>query len=254
MKKVFIDSPSWENAEYFMIETAEDLNDYADYLGNLVEKKTLELLRSDVPVDKWDHLVTKHDEGGILMTSLMRCRFSEIPLNPLLLLGAVAQEKIKRMERYLFEERVILINNAGGYCFLTPDMIVKEKKEFVVDSYYSIKKDTTYINIENDPELEEYAKGYLSDVDENYSYITNLSKHTEEELTSIFKEFTDAGGTVLYVYTTGLNTYQMYEYSRAAIIAGIKEFEFEFTSEFNPEINNFFSWLKKYPLTYKILD
>ena len=114
-----------------------------------------------------------------------------------------------------------------------------------------INENTKYINLENDPKLEKYSENYLKDKDVNYSYITNLSSHTNNQLKAIFKEFISKGGTTVYVYTTGMKIQQMYDYFNTAVDTGLSSFEFEFNSEITTDIKLFIDYAKeRAKLTY----
>lgn len=77
-----------------------------------------------------------------------------------------------------------------------------------------------------------------------FSYITNLRVFDKEDLIDIFKEFLASGGEVLYIYTTGQDVGQMYQYTEAAIEAGIKEMILEFNSGINSKHEEFLNDFK----------
>jgi len=146
----------------------------------------------------------------------------------------------------------VFMNSNGGF---TPTMnknkdgewedyleIVEERKfdTFEHKVKYWIRPGTKYMNLENDWELEKDAVEWLRNNDKNYSYITELSTlHLRYQLPHLMKEFVDNGGTHIYVYTTGQNFMQMYDYSKVAIRAGIKNFVFDFNSGMDNNINEF---------------
>jgi hypothetical protein len=129
---------------------------------------------------------------------------------------------------------------------MPPDCTIVAEREvdFSFKPTYSIKPDTSYINLENDPKLEDFSKKYLQSKDENYSYIVNLGHHSKEQLTDIFSEFVINGGHTVYVYTTGMKTDQMYQYFDIAYNCGINNFEFDFNSGITPAIQDFLNYAK----------
>lgn len=109
---------------------------------------------------------------------------------------------------------------------------------------YTIKENTQYINLENDPELEERTRQYLGERDANYSHILNLHKFSKANLVKVFTEFKANGGSIVHVYTTGTNVPQMYEYFDAAKEAGLNDFVFEFNAGTGNGIDRFINHIK----------
>jgi hypothetical protein len=160
-------------------------------------------------------------------------------------MGEHLAAKERRFVELVANGETILVNNVGGYCTYDPDYYtIINVRETEIPKNYVINEGTKYINLENDPELEQHAIDYLERVDQNYSYITNLASHDYHSLVEIFGEFLKAGGDTVYVFTTGMNVEQMYEYESAARHAGIRKFEFEFNSGINNDIQKFIDYLK----------
>ena len=64
------------------------------------------------------------------------------------------------------------------------------------------------------------------------------------QLKDAFEKFKEAGGQIVYVYTTGRDNAQMYKYSELAIQAGLTNFAFQFSAGIDDEIIKFIEWLK----------
>ena len=91
-----------------------------------------------------------------------------------------------------------------------------------------LKPNSKYIILENDHEVDPEGHKILSKIEENYSSLTALSKHSKEEIENVLKNFKENGGETVYVYTTGQNVNQMYEYTDAIINAGINNMKIDF--------------------------
>lgn len=243
MQKVTVKS-KYMSGSWLLISNIEELTQYMKHTSDNVAKLVLGLMRDSVPVDRWDHCVTKDSAGAILKGTLIHCQFNGE--SPVLSIDKVMLEKFSNMMKYVIEGKKLLINCVGGYCSAPEDatFIFEEEMDLSFKPTYLVKDNTKYINLENDPKLEEYSKNYLNKKDNNYSYITNLSSHTNEQLEVIFKEFKSKGGEVVYVYTTGLKVQQMYDYFNTAVKAGIQTFEFEFNVDIIGAIKDFIDYAK----------
>jgi len=221
--------------KYFLIKNFDELREYADSMNSKVSDTINRVLKSNVPQDRWDHLTERSDAGGIMSAAIMRSKLTGE--NPLYTMEPLFLEKLKTMSGYLLKDETLLINENGGYCTYTPGChTILSEEEYVEPTTYMINKDTQYINLENDPDLEERTEEYLGEVDPNYSYICCLRKFSEEELVGIFREFMANGGTTVYIYTTGMDVPQMYSYCDAIIESGLKAVEYEFVGEDNQGI------------------
>ena len=159
----------------------------------------------------------------------------------------MADQKIKNMLDSVQAGETLLVNSVGGYCPFTEGYHkIIEESEYVAirKRTYVINKNTKYINLENDPELEEHTIKYLTSIDPNYSYICELRNYNIEELVEIFKDFQDNGGDTVYVYTTGMDVPQMYDYTEAIVQSGIKKVEFEFNAGYDMEHDGIIEDLK----------
>lgn len=244
MQKVNVKS-KYMSGSWLLVSSVEELTKYMENTSNKVSKLLCELIKSNIPVDRWDHCITKDSAGSILMGTLLHCQFKGE--SPVLSVDKVMLEKFSNMLKYILDGEKVLINSLGGYCTAPDDatFTFEEEVDLSFKPTYVINDNTKYINLENDSELEEHSKKYLNDKDNNYSYITNLSSHSKEQLEAIFKEFVSKGGTTVYVFTTGLKVQQMYEYFNAAKVSGLVNFEFEFNSDITTGISDFISFAKE---------
>lgn len=144
-------------------------------------------------------------------------------------------------------EKVFMNKNGGMTPMDTLEIIEEEEIDEIYDGYikYYIGKNSKVINLENDFQLERTARDYMRGSFKNsYSYILELSTIGEIMLKNIFKKFKEQGGEVVYVYTTGQNVQQMYDYSKTALEVGLNNFIFDFNVGTNEEINKFVETLK----------
>ena len=232
MKNVTVLTKFDEEAKYTALTTVDDVNDYAESLGHHVENAVTRMLKSKVPIDRWDHMITRDDQGGVIGAAVQTANVRGT--NPIYEVGPLYDQKIQSFFQMVAAGTTILVNSNGGYCPFDPDYhtIIEEVEYTAPEKFkYKIKKGTKYINLENDPNLEPNAANYLRKVDPNYSWITNLYNVSEDRLCEILTEFREAGGEVVYVFTTATNVEQMYLYSRCIIDAGIRKVEFKFSVE-----------------------
>ncbi len=254
MKKVTI-SDKYVEGEWLLIETIDDLLEYVASMKQNIASLSQRLIKSGAPVSKWDHMITKNDAGAILAGVVTK--MNTFGCRPLLEMEDLATKKVKDMLFYLQKGKKLLVNDVGGYCSMLDHWKIIFEKEISVIEFktYEIKENTKYINIENDDVLEDFSKKYLESVDKNYSHIVNLHSFTKEQLFDVFSQFKKAGGEVLYVYTSGINVPQMYEYTESAIKAGILKIEFDFNSGMNENIEKYIkeTLAKGVSVSYKII-
>ncbi len=244
MKNVTVKMPHCE-ASWILIKTADELLEYFEYTSNKVVEQTKRLIKSDVEVNRWDHMITKSHEGSILAANIIDCQFNG--KNPILNMDSIMQLKFNNMLADLMKGRELLVNSVGGYCFMAPEFEILGEEVFdtSIKPTHTINENTKYINLENDPELEKRTVEFLSKLDENYSYILNLHHYSEEALVEVFTQFKANGGQFVHVYTTGFNVPQMYSYHQAALTAGLVDFVFEFNSGITEGIQGFIEHAKK---------
>lgn len=223
MKQVLVETTLAQKIPYMLIENFDDLAEYSETLGRGVDRTISRLMRSDVKIERWDHMIGKNDPDGVMGGAIVTAQFKGT--NPLYEVGPLVDSKIRSMLKFLDKGHRILVNTVGGYCPFTEGYhTIIEESEYVGvrAATHVISKDTRYINLENDPILEEHTKDYLGSVDSHYSYICELRNYNHDELVDVFKRFISYGGTTVYVYTTGMDVPQMHDYSKAIIESGLK--------------------------------
>lgn len=241
MQKGIIEYPCGQGqSEAILVRTLSELNEYLDIINHRASVLVLELMKSNFPVDRWDHMLPKTIEGGAMAAALIDCK-TEGGI-PILRYTHHLDGVVRGMLKTLSLGKTIAINPVGGYFPLqSDDMIVREWEDSDIrPKSYKIVSGARYINLENDPTLEDHTKEYLASLGESeFSYVCRLGQYNDDELYSIFKEFVEAGGEIVYVYTTGMKSDQMYDYFDQAVFAGVNQFIFEFNAGITPEIQDF---------------
>lgn len=229
---------------WLLLENFNELTEYMEFTSGRVIEQITRLMRSKVSPERWDHMITRTPEGGILAASIMYCQTHG--KSPLLEMDGIVQQKFLNMADKISKGQKILVNSLGGYCSMSDDVKIISETTFETsfELTYTVNKKTQYINLENDPELEERTRQYLGERDPNYSHILNLHKFSKEDLVKVFTEFKENGGSIVHVYTTGTNVPQMYEYFDAAKEAGLNDFVFEFNAGTGNGIDGFINHIK----------
>lgn len=255
MKQVQIKTKFGELADYIQLKTINDVHEYMEHLGHDVSEAIAKLIRSDIMPENWDHVRMSGSKGGVLRASVMTAYVKET--NPLYEIDSLIQTKLMNMMKEIVKGEVVLVNMNGGYCTFSEDyhtILCEVEFDDTPKDTSVINKNTKYINLENDPELEKRTIEYLSQQDKNYSYVLNLRNYDVAALTEIFKSFVQNGGEVVYVYTTGLDVQQMFDYSEALIAAGIKHVEFEFNCGKHEKHDEVIKYLNDHDVNVKTLD
>lgn len=244
MRTVVVKMPHGEG-EWIMLSTPEELLEYSAHVSEKVVEQTTRLLKSQANPNRWDHMITATPEGSILAGALASCKIKGG--RPIFEMDAVMQRKFMNMLEHIAKGEHVLVNSRGGYCTMHEDFEILSTS--VLDTGFKpthiINENTTYINLENDPELENRTKQYLGERDPNFSYVLNLRKYDKTALTAVFKDFKANGGKIVHVYTTGMDVPQMYDYFEAAQTAGLNDFVFEYNSGISEGIQGFIDYTKK---------
>lgn len=254
MKQVIVKDKFDTIIDYTMLENIDDLLEYQESINRKVTETISRLLRSDGGPERWDHMIGRDDEGGVMSAAIATANIRGG--NPVYLAGELVNEKLRSFLRIIDGGEIILVNERGGYCTLTEGYhTIVEQNEVSSEPKPShvIPKNTRYINLENDPDLEQHTIDYLEKVDPFYSHITRLRNYSPMKLREVFKEFMANGGTHVYVYTTGIDVDQMMLYSRAIIDSGLKTVEFEFNAGMTDGIDGVIEFLRKNSVYVKII-
>lgn len=224
----------------WLIDSLETLEQYRDMSNQSFKQGVKSLIKSNQHPSGWDHMVTRSDFGGILACAIESAHTKSN--SPLLELANVYDGKMMTMALLITNGSKLILNDVGGYCIVShDDYVVIDKYEKV--KTYSVKVDTKYINIENDPQLEEYTKLNLPKFDKNYSHITNAIQLTRSEVKEILIEFKSNGGIGIWQYTTGMNIDQLYMFIDVGIEVGLYAFAINFNGTKTHAINEL---IKKY--------
>jgi len=247
MKSVMIDADWFDKpTPYLMLENLHDLHLYAEKTDEEAAASFGRILRNNVPNDKINHLLCKTHGDNVVLTASIMGNFTGDSLVESI--GKVSGEKYANMTKHILNGETIIINPLGGYCFLSDDMTVTDEKEYVdiVDkTTYKIADNASYLNLENDAELEKTVIDFFDKHGAEQSYVLNLRNFDIGDLTKIFNEFAENGGHTVYVYTTGMDVDQMYDYSKALIRSNIDEILFDFNSGINDDINKVVAFLQE---------
>ncbi len=229
MKAITIDFYGKE-ADYVLLENIDDVLEYAEHHCSDVETAAARMIKSNLPPERFDHLASSDSIGQLIAGAVYKTQMNGG--SSILEIGVMADEKILRMMKWSLEGEKIMLNHVGGYCFLNENtkILREESYEFTNEPTHVINDNTTYINLENDSDLEQHTIDYLSKIDPNYSYITNLRNYETSDLIDVFKEFVSKGGSIGYIYTTGFDTQQIHQYCSAFKAAGITDIHFEFNA------------------------
>lgn len=234
-------------AEHIMITELSDLPKYFDNVSDLCVQHFTKVLKSNLPADKWENYSSTDQGISIFKQAVIEA--SSKGNNPIFNIDSAIHRKFLNFTNILVEYGSVLVNKVGGFCPYMPEcheIVSQHPHSFNKNKFDNVvlNDNTKYINLENDPMLEEHTINYLSSIDPHFSSIVNLRKFSVDELTTIFKEFKAKGGETVYVYTTGSDVPQMQDYSQAIINAGLKRVEFEFNAGFNDELNKVIDKLK----------
>lgn len=242
------------HTECMILDSFAAYEEYKTFVERDTEDIIIQTMKSGVPMERWDHLNWRPGQANSLFcASVATCK--AVGGNPLIGTGSLMCKKLNNILQYVMLGTSVIINNRGGYFPVNGDMeiVVTDTKELSLISpeNTNIATNTKYLVLENDPMLEPHAIKYMATVDPNFSHICYLRRYNIEPLTQMMSTFKENGGEIVYVYTTGLDVNQMFDYSQAIIDSNISAVEFEFNVEISDNILGVINFLKSHNIEVK---
>lgn len=247
MNRVLVTMDHMQDAPYMHLTNMEDLAEYIEATNKELAKTINKVMHSNVSVERWDHLLSGKNLGdSSLMVSWLTCKYGAENKSPLLEVDNVLNGKFRTMAEKIADGEHILANYVGGYMpYMEDCMSMKPDETYVAPLNYKIAKEASYINLENDPEIENHTKAWFYRNNASISYVVNLRDVIGEDLVNILNRFHMNGGHTVYVYTTGIDVSEMYQYASDIISSDINNVMFEFNSGISDEILEVIDYLKK---------
>ena len=248
IKVKYINIPNSEIREGLWIETPEDLTELKALLLRAANSAARKLIASGESEDRFDHVLNglRPIEKALCNLAVMQAKFTGD--NAIFHLCNVREQHLSTVASILIKsEKGAFVNENGGVTPIDGHLEIVETSEYTGEEKVkpTIKENTKVINLENDLYVEgkanDFMRGKLND--KNFSYITEIRMYNEWRLLYAFQAFIKAGGELVYVYTTGRDVDQMYQYSESALTAGLKKFAFQFVHGTDPKIDRFLEWL-----------
>lgn len=258
MKKVIVKYPHSETTtEGILLESLSDLQDYTNFLQKKPLAMARKILKLSEPIERVDHCFDSFEakEKAILQLSIHRSNVSG--KNLIYCLDSATSSLIQSLAKHLAKGAVFL-NQSGGFCPMR--LLEMVSISGVVNSdelkppNVNIKQGSKFLILENDPQLEAKAIKICSkNLDDSFSYIVNLRELSSLQLRRTFQQFITQGGEGLYVYTTGSDIEQLYEYVSIACQTGMKKIVFTFTAGTHRRLETAMCWAKKQNIQIKII-
>ncbi len=222
-----------------VLQNIDDLIEYQKIGQDQITEIGRILLKSLAEPDEWEEVLSGVDKGpglSIWWQCVEICKLQGG--NPVFQVGQFFGDHCRALYKSVIEdEGVVAINSKGGYFPISKESFENTEAtevdgiELVDRRVKVIKENTKVLNLENDPELEVDAVAYMESVDPNYSYICNMRSFSFDDMVEVFEEFIAKGGDYVYLYTTGMDVKQMYEYTGAMKKAGIMKIKFYWTAD-----------------------
>lgn len=233
----------------YIIQNTEDLIEYFNLERDTFHKQFKRAIQNNIPVQKWDHLYGYLNIG--FNTAKVKGEAS-----PLFEADNVFRMKESQITKMVSENKTVFVNEKGGYHEFKDDThtILKSEVFDFKNKDLRISKNASFLNLENDPILENHTIQYFKNEKLDLSYLVNLYAFSKEELINIFNEFSKKGRYGLYVYTTATDIKQMVDYLEACVESELTDVIIEFNDGFNDahkEIMNNFK--NKLNLSFKTL-
>jgi len=237
-----------EVVEGILFEDISDIKLIRKELDRAERGVMVKFIKSGETENRLDHIISGFRPLEKSIAKLAITYSNTRQQNPIYLLGECSEMYLKTLTSQLIKGEQMFMNAVGGLCPVEGSLEIVEMEDFTEfpnPPKYYISNNSEVINLENDFELEKTACEYMNKNFKGYSYITDMKSYSDRDFEGVFKKFKEQGGTKVYVYTTGIDHEQMYEYSKHALKAGLKDFIFDFNCGMDDKITTFVEWLEQ---------
>ena len=246
-----------EESRFLLLENYTDMGIFFDHIEDKfkTENNTYDKMSNIKDEDTKSKLIshTCFNNPVALATAITA---SFVGYSPLVKSCAMMKLYKKYVQDDIEKSGCCIINSVGGMyppeAYKKDEWIIKEDS-YNMDWFKSnncIYETNELLVLENDPVIDEYTIDLLGEFynfPNNYSYIVNLR---DTLATDEYEKYLRIGEfKKIFIYTTGLDNEQMYDYTERAINCGVKEFEWVFVEQ-SLHINKFIEWLNTLDITY----
>lgn len=239
--------------EGILFESLDDIKYLRPALKKAEAGVLTKFVKSGESPDRLNHIVWGFKPLEKCIANLSILHGSCYDVNTIYTLGNSSEVYIRTLSSQLEKGTQVFQNSNGGLCPVKGsleivEILENELTELEEEASYKIGENSKVINLENDWCLEDNAINFMEKrfgAYKTFSYIKDLKATRKHQYQNIFKQFKQQGGEYVYVYTTGIDVEQMYEYSMYALDAGLNNFIFDFNKGLDKEINKFIDWLSQ---------
>lgn len=221
-----------EVVESYLIEDADDLAAYQKLREEHVRQALTHVLRSPVPIEKFDHDIPS-DRPYTGMMRLAWHRANSVPDgvmfggNPFFQIEGAAIAGLNGMRKALGRGDVVLANSNGGWHTVAPSImeVVGVRRGSLEGGLEAIRlpAGSRLLALENDTKLSDGALAYVRGRDEKYSLVTSLRSRKGSEVSDAIRFFAQMGGTTVFAETTGGDVEQLQRIAGALPKLGITQ-------------------------------
>ena len=189
--------------------------------------------------DRWDHLSPRRG-FPVLAHAVSKLKFADTPISPAMALGEAMGEYRNSLFNHVMDGNRVLVNKVGGWQILH----AKDEHKVIERKPYDIRNrrleplhhgEPKVVCLENDPKPEKHAIERMRKEWDGYVVILCLREYDTHELEQTLSDLNAKGVNDVYVYTTGGDVPQMYEYLDALVAAGMRRLFMEFTGNSREE-------------------
>lgn len=159
--------------------------------------------------------------------------------NPFFQIEAAAEEALRGVEQAVRDGHAVLANRNAGWHTLTASMEVLSTRVGSLEREapaISLPTGAKWIALENDTELSEGTREYLTGQDPRHALVPEIRRRAEGELQGAIKAFVEGGGHTAFAETTGLDHDQLRNLALWLIKSGVKNLTVRLTGGMTPEV------------------
>lgn len=141
---------------------------------------------------------------------------------------------------------MVCINSSGGYIPVKEEDIVEILGSINLRNKNLTLNNSNVIVLENDPIMDEFTVEYFNKLNQPFSSIVNLREEMKRDsLKNSLEQFKNNclnETQIVFVYTTGIDEQQMYDYAQMCLDNGLTNFEYFFSVDTDTN-DKFINWL-----------
>lgn len=112
--------------QWMLVDTPENLMTFMEHTSSQVVAQVSHLIREKAEIESWGDVPRTTPAAGSLAATVAHCKLHG--KNPIYELDGIINKRFSNMLAEILDGKRVLINSAGGYCFMLPEWEVETEE------------------------------------------------------------------------------------------------------------------------------